>query len=66
MFKDMRHKEARANYRRLDAFYEDLKTGDMPAYSWLEPNYFDEPGHPSSDQHPDHDVSVGQFPFLVV
>lgn len=36
-----------------------LYTGDMPAFSWLEPNYFEAPNIPASDQHPDHDVSIG-------
>ena len=31
----------------------------MPAFSWLEPNYFDEEKYAASDQHPDHDVSIG-------
>ena len=34
-------------------------TGNMPAFSWLEPNYFEAPNYPASDQHPDHDVSIG-------
>eukprot|EP01034_Spumella_vulgaris_P021748 gene21748-27803_t len=59
MFKDMRHKEARSKYGDFDKLYADLKSGDMPAYTWLEPNYFDEPNSPAADQHPDHDVSVG-------
>lgn len=31
----------------------------MPAFSWLEPNYFDGENYAASDQHPDHDVSIG-------
>jgi hypothetical protein len=31
----------------------------MPAFTWLEPNYFDGENYPASDQHPDHDVSIG-------
>jgi phospholipase C len=59
MFKDLRHKDARHRYHFLDKLYEDLKSGDMPSYSWIEPAYFDTPLQPASDQHPNHDVSVG-------
>jgi phospholipase C len=31
----------------------------MPAFSWIEPNYFDGTHYAASDQHPDHDVSIG-------
>jgi len=31
----------------------------MPSFTWVEPSYFDTPEFPASDQHPDHDVSVG-------
>lgn len=34
-------------------------TGDMPAFTWVEPNYFDSDKIAASDQHPDHDVSIG-------
>ena len=61
MFKDVRHKDARHRYRFLDALYEDLSSGDMPEYSWVEPSYFDVPelNKYASDQHPAHDVSEG-------
>lgn len=59
LFKDMRHRDARPNYHNLKKFYEDLKTGDLPEYSWVEPNYFNVDAWPASDQHPDHDVSIG-------
>jgi phospholipase C len=59
MFKDMRHKDIRGKYKPFPKLYEDLKTGDIPQFTWLEPNYFDAENFPSSDQHPDHDVSIG-------
>jgi len=58
-FKDMRHKDARPKYHRMSDFFEHVASGDLPQYSWLEPNYYDEPGRPANDQHPDHDVSEG-------
>lgn len=61
MFKDVRHKEARKRYHFMDKFYEDAAAGTLPDYSWLEPSYFDVPetGRYAADQHPAHDVSVG-------
>lgn len=36
-FKDMRHKEARTKYRVLDQLFVDLKTGEIPEFTWVEP-----------------------------
>lgn len=43
----------------IGCFVPTLFSGDMPAFSWLEPNYFDGENFAASDQHPDHDVSIG-------
>lgn len=59
-FKEMRRKEARTKYRWLDVLYDDLKTGDIPEFTWIEPAYFTSPKIKASDQHPDHDVSEGE------
>jgi len=60
MFKDMRHKDARPRYHHLDQLYEDLKTGDLPELSFVEPSYYTTPKTPADDQHPDHDVGLGE------
>jgi phospholipase C len=46
-------------------FLEDCKSGALPDYSFVEPNYSDHPGDGggellASDQHPDHDVQEGE------
>jgi phospholipase C len=46
-------------------FVEDCKRGELPDYSFIEPNYSDHPGDGggellASDQHPDHDVQEGE------
>jgi phospholipase C len=46
-------------------FLEDCKSGALPDYSFVEPNYSDHPGDDggeqlASDQHPDHDVQAGE------
>jgi phospholipase C len=47
-------------------FLEDCKSGQLPDYSFIEPNYMDHPGEGggeliASDQHPDHDVQAGEL-----
>eukprot|EP00602_Paraphysomonas_sp_CaronLab_P013808 CAMPEP_0185042110 /NCGR_PEP_ID=MMETSP1103-20130426/42154_1 /TAXON_ID=36769 /ORGANISM="Paraphysomonas bandaiensis, Strain Caron Lab Isolate" /LENGTH=580 /DNA_ID=CAMNT_0027582119 /DNA_START=43 /DNA_END=1786 /DNA_ORIENTATION=- len=59
-FKDMRQKEALKRYRFLNKLYEDLETGDIPEFVWVEPAYFTTPRQEATDQHPDHDVSLGE------
>jgi phospholipase C len=46
-------------------FLSDCNAGQLPDYSFIEPNYTDHPGDGggeelASDQHPDHDVQAGE------
>ena len=48
----------------FDEFVSDCKTGSLPQYSFIEPNYSDHPGPGggqllANDQHPDHHVLAG-------
>ncbi len=48
-----------------DQFLEDCKSGILPQYSFVEPNYTDHEADDgseaiASDQHPDHDVQEGE------
>lgn len=61
MFKDMRHMDARKNYFRMKKFYEDVAKGDLPFYTWLEPNYYPYPDRPADDQHPNHSLADGEL-----
>ena len=47
-------------YKGLSTFYDDASAGTLPAFSWVEPAYFDFFGTPATDQHPDHDVAEGE------
>jgi phospholipase C len=52
-------------FATFDQFLADCKSGNLPAYSFLEPCYSDHPGDDggailASDQHPDHDVREGE------
>jgi len=45
-------------------FLDDCKNGDLPDYSFIEPNYNDHQGDSgeevANDQHPDHNVQAGE------
>jgi phospholipase C len=47
-----------------DQFLDDCRRGQLPQYSFVEPNYTDHEGEGgelvASDQHPDHDVQQGE------
>jgi phospholipase C len=42
-------------------FLQDCESGDLPDYSFVEPNYNDHGGDAASDQHPDHNVQAGEL-----
>ena len=50
----------------FDQFLDDCKSGNLPDYSFVEPNYSDHDGPGggellASDQHPDHNVQQGEI-----
>jgi phospholipase C len=58
----IQHRDMRrhlSKYSRFNKFYDDVADGNLPQFAWLEPAYFEGPLQPASDQHPDHDVSIG-------
>eukprot|EP00518_Triparma_eleuthera_P011347 CAMPEP_0182467996 /NCGR_PEP_ID=MMETSP1319-20130603/14825_1 /TAXON_ID=172717 /ORGANISM="Bolidomonas pacifica, Strain RCC208" /LENGTH=453 /DNA_ID=CAMNT_0024668155 /DNA_START=9 /DNA_END=1370 /DNA_ORIENTATION=- len=55
------HKEQNAKrIKEMDNFYTDLKSGDLPAYTWLQPRSSVHDGLLPSWQHPDARVSLGE------
>src|SRR5262249_15016491 len=42
-------------------FFDDAKTGRLPAYSFIEPRYTDFLFLKANDQHPPHDVALGEY-----
>jgi len=51
-------------FATFDQFVADCKSGNLPEYSFIEPNYSDHPGPGggqllANDQHPDHHVLAG-------
>lgn len=59
-FKDMRHRDARPRYHAISELYTDVATGNIPEFVWVEPAYFSTSRQAATDQHPDHDVSLGE------
>jgi phospholipase C len=47
------------NFRFFPEFFQDLKNGTLPNYSFLEPRYFNFLSWKANDQHPPHDVQLG-------
>jgi len=43
----------------MSKFFEDCANGTLPSFSFLDPIYSDTPRYPATDQHPDHDVGLG-------
>ncbi|HYL78082.1 MAG TPA: alkaline phosphatase family protein [Bryobacteraceae bacterium] len=53
-------------FATYDQFLKDCELGELPDYSFIEPNYKDHEGPGggellASDQHPDHDVQSGEI-----
>jgi len=48
------------NFRLFPDFFRDLKNGTLPNYSFLEPRYFNLLSWKANDQHPPHDVQLGE------
>jgi phospholipase C len=51
----------RQKYKLMDDFFEDAKKGTLPAYSFIEPRYYDYRLLKANDQHPPHDVALGEY-----
>jgi len=61
-FADIRHLDYLGNYFGMSEFAKHCADNTLPDYSFLEPGYFDGLPFfpPANDQHPSHDVSLGE------
>lgn len=50
----------RARFKLFQAFASDAAAGRLPNYAFLEPRYFNTPLGKANDQHPPHDVQLGE------
>jgi phospholipase C len=50
----------KSNFRFMPQFFSDLKNGTLPHYTFIEPRYFNFLAWKANDQHPPHDVQLGE------
>ncbi len=51
----------KARIQRFDRFKADAKAGTLPSYSFIEPRYLNFLWWRANDQHPNHDVRLGEL-----
>jgi phospholipase C len=49
------------HFKRFEKFYADLENGELAAYSFIEPRYINFHEWKANDQHPPHDVKLGEY-----
>lgn len=54
-------REFPAHIHTIFDFYDRAKTGKLPAYSFIEPRWFDFLDYVESDQHPPHSTTPGEY-----
>src|SRR5262249_16070995 len=50
----------RTNFSHFFDFDSDIRAGILPAYSFIEPRFFNTSANGANDQHPPHDVREGE------
>ncbi len=61
MLASMRNPAYKRNFKPFNVFFKlACNAGTLPSYSFIEPRYFDFLGLKANDQHPPHDVSLGE------
>ncbi len=53
--------DALGHFKRFDQVHQDLKKGRLADYSFIEPRFIDFHGLKATDQHPPHDVRLGEY-----
>lgn len=57
----LRNPAYKKNFKTFQVFFAlDCQSGSLPSYSFIEPRYFDFLGLKANDQHPPHDVALGE------
>jgi phospholipase C len=60
MVHELKRPAADRHFAPLAQFAADLTAGALPAFTFLEPHYFPTPFWSATDQHPPHDVRLGE------
>ena len=55
------HWRALDHFKRFEKFYADMEKGDLATYSFIEPRYMNFHEWKANDQHPPHDVRLGEY-----
>jgi phospholipase C len=48
-------------FKRFEKFYTDIEQGELAAYSFIEPRFFNFHQWKANDQHPPHDMRLGEY-----
>jgi phospholipase C len=48
-------------FRRLERFFSDAENGELATYSFIEPRYLSFHQWKATDEHPPHDVKLGEY-----
>ena len=49
------------HFKKFHRFYEDLQNGELAAYTFIEPRFMNFYHWKATDQHPPHDVRLGEY-----
>jgi phospholipase C len=49
------------HFKRFEKFYADLEKGDLATYTFIEPRYLSFHEWKANDEHPPHDVRLGEY-----
>ncbi|KAJ3177529.1 hypothetical protein HK101_010215 [Irineochytrium annulatum] len=62
VFKDVRNiPDVLTKLHTMNTFYSDVASGNLPAFSMIDPILFSLPGVPANDNHPPHDIARGEL-----
>ena len=48
-------------FKQFNKFYADVEKGELASYSFIEPRYINFHEWKATDQHPPHDVKLGEY-----
>ncbi len=55
------HWRSLEHFKRYEKFYADIEKGELAAYTFIEPRYINFHEWKATDQHPPHDVRLGEY-----
>jgi len=61
VMRKLRQKKYWPYIKQLKQFFNDCKSGTLPTYSFLEPRWFDMGDLGANDNHPPHNVALGEY-----